>query len=431
MAKELGNIILISYSCLWFIFLLWYKSKNQRFTLGYFLIALYCILSLLTIYVFNSEFRPLYYEPDVQIFPLIYLFGIMFVTFLPIIQLHEDKLLYLRIPEEATNNYICSFFGMFSLFEIIIMLPEIREGMIIMMSSNADSITDLYVDMTHSRMEKVGGGSGLISIIGVISNLSLLIGPLIFYQYLLQKNRSCFVMFLTTLTLIQGFLTGIAEASRCKIAASVFVLTLLFFFFKPFLERKLVVKLKKISLIIGGVIVSLLLIITFARVASVNKVSSTFNIARYLGGSTLVFDNYCLDAGGDRGGYKTIPLVNSLLGEKEMNESESRFKFSYMKIDNSRFCTYVGDYVLDYGPILGAFVLIVISCLFLILLRHNHGLSYSQVIYVYMVTRFCSAYYQAAFTGIGGNIAILFFFILAFSFSNQILKSQIIYRKQN
>lgn len=424
-----NNIILAGYSIAWFLFLFIYRRNNGRFTLGYMLIALYFVLSLITIYVFNSEYAPLYYEPNVTVFPLIYLFVSMLITFIPVISLKENALQYICIPSEKANSRICMFFGFFSLLQIIVMFPQIVDGAIVMMS-DSDAITDLYQEATETRMNDKQSGSGIVSLIGVISNLSQIIGPFLFYTYLIQKNRSKWILLLTVMPLLQALFDGIGQASRCLIASSVFNVALLFFFFKPYIETELVSKIRKYAFVVGGVVISLLLTITVARMETQNKTSSAFNIARYMGGATLVFDDYCLDAGGSRGGYKTIPLINRMLGQEKMTEQEQRDKFHNMKINNSRFCSYVGDYVLDYGPLSAFVILCFISLFFYVKLRHDKGLDYSQLIYLYMIFKFCASYYQATFTGIGGNIAIIFLLFGAFYYRRGLQNTTCIYRRK-
>lgn len=421
-----SNFYLLVYSLLWFSYLFIYKRINGRFTLGYVLIALYAILSVLTIIVFNSDYAIQYYENKVTLFPLLYLFGMISITSLPITTLRENKIKYITIPGEPYNTYFCVFFGFFSALAVLLMLPQLQEGFNILLL-DSDTITDLYYEKTEERMAHRTLSSGF-SIIGVISNLSGLLGPLLFYTYLLQKRRNKYVLILVSITIIQGVFIGISTASRAKIVSSVFSVTLLYFFFKPYLEDNIKKILKKVFLFGSVIIVLLLSVITIARMESNNKTMSTY-VVRYLGGGTLVFDNYCMSANGTREGYYTAPLFVRLLGKESLTEEERRVKFQHLKIDNSRFYTYVGDYVLDYGPYV-AFVIFVLIAVFGGLgLRYNNGLSYGQIVILYMLFIFCSAYYQAALTGTGGNIAFLFELSLSFIYYSKRDGVVRIYRK--
>ena len=422
-----NNLILLSYSFLWLIFLYFYKRKNERFTLGYVLIALYFVLSLLSIIAFNSEYSTDYFGNKLTLFPLLYLFLMMFITFVPLTTLKEQKLLYISIPSKNFCKYLCIFFGLFSLLEILGELSDIQNGFSLLLS-NSDDIADLYFDSTERRMSK-RSFSGVFSIVGVISNLGSLIGPLIFYIYLLHNNRNKIVIFLASMTILQGFLHGVAVASRALIALRLFTVLLLFFFFMPFMERKLKKKIKRIFFLGAIISISLLTIITVARVNYSKQTSSYFNVTRYLGEGPIIFDNYCMDAHGTREGYHTATLFVYLLGKPILSESEKRFKFRDMTIDNSRFYTYVGDYVLDYGPETAFIIFIILSLLAFRSLRHKDGLCFSQVIIVYMVFRFCSSFHQASYTGIGGNIAFVFELMLAFFFLSPSVPEVKIYRK--
>lgn len=420
-----SNIYLLVYFLLWFSYLYIYKRINGRFTLGYIIIALYTVLSIFSIRAFNSDYAFQYYERDVTLLPLIYLFGMIFITSLPITTLKENKIKYITIPGEPYNTYLCGFFGLFSVLAVLQMLPQLQEGFNTLLL-DSDAITDLYYESTEARMSK--RFSSGFSIIGVISNLSGLLGPLLFYTYLLQKRRNKFVLILVSTTIVQGIFIGISTASRAKIISSIFSVTLLYFFFKPYLEDSIKKTLKKVFLIGSVIIVLLLSVITLARVVTNNKTVSIY-VERYLGEGNLVFDNYCMSANGTRDGYYTAPLFLRLLGNKTLTETEKRMKFQHLGVDNSRFYTYVGDYVLDYGPYV-AFVIFVLIAVFGGLgLRYNNGLSYGQVVLLYMLFKFCSAYYQAAFTGTGGNIEFLFELSLSFIYYSKRDGVVRIYRK--
>lgn len=423
------NLILIAYSCTWFIFLYIYKYFYGRFTLGYVLISLYAFLSLISIETYNSEYAYLYFENNLTSFPLVYLFIMMFIMFIPIITLKEKNIQYLCVPEIKICTFLCVFMGFFSLLRIIELLPSIRVGFNMLMASDYDSLVEIYENSSVEHMTK-RQMSGTFNIIGIIANLANSIGPLLFYTYMIQSNRKAWVVFFLLMNLLLGVLSGVATVSRAKIIINLFTLFLLFFFFKPFLDISIKKKIVKLFIVFGSLVLFVISLITIARVESKNKTSVTFNVSRYLGESTIIFDQFCLDANGTREGYQTIPFFKKMLGYPIYTEEELRFKYNHMKIDNSRFYSYVGDYVLDYGPTIALILFVFLSFSSKLFLKHDNGLTYGQVIVVYMIFRFCSAYYQAPFTGIGGNIAFLFEILLVILFQSKIISTTKIYRKE-
>ena len=191
----------------------------------------------------------------------------------------------------------------------------------------------------------------------------------------------------------------------------------MFFFFKPFLSFEIRKRIMRIGIIVASFFLLVLSVITVARVLEKNETSILFNVTRYMGESPIVFDQYCLNANGTRDGYSVGPLLHLLVGDKVLTEKEIRSKYSSLGIDNSRFYTYIGDFVLDYGPISTVIIMIILTLIFRSYLDHNQGLGYGQVILVYVLTKAYTGYYLYVYNTLSGNIFLVVAFIFCLLFS--------------
>ncbi len=425
-----NNDILFFNILMWISFLVFYKNKNGRFTLGYVIILLYVGVSFASAYAFNSEYAPLDFKKDLSIFSFLFLFLMIFISLIPIISLKEKKIKYLCIPESKWNDYFCLIMGIFSLLAILQSFSSVMDGLSILFSGS-DSLVDLYQDSKEERMSRENF-SGSINIIGIFSNIARQIGPLLLYGYLLQKKRKTIVLFALACICIQGVVSGIATANRATITSSLFPIVMLYFFFKPFIDKPLLLKIKKVFFVFFGLVVLIMAVITLARFGSTSsRYSLDYSIAKYIGEGPIVFDNYCVTSNMTREGYFVSPLLNVLAGKKSLSENEKRFKFGKMEVVNSRFYTFVGDYVLDYGVIVSFFIFIFVSLFAFFYLKHKDGLTYDQLIILYIIFRFCSSFYQASFTNISGNLSLLFLLFYSAIFYYRIVGTVKIYKKTN
>lgn len=421
---NVDNIILVMYSVAWLL-LLRKVGRNGRYTLAYCMIALYFILSIIAIYTFNSTYAWLYYDSKITFFPLLYLFTMIFLAILPLIALREKHVRVIKIPSNNQLKILNWIFIISALYGIILKLPDIKSGFLVMLS-DSDTITDLYEVSTELRKDSVNGSPGF-KILGILTSQAVTFVPFLFFVNLLNTKKEKVTSMLLIISLLQAPLSGIAHASRLELIANIMMLFLLFTFFRPYLSTSIKKKIYKISLIFIGTIVSLFIVITVARVNTAGQTSTIFNLARYLGGSELVFDQFCLDANGTREGNFVAPLILKCMGQETLSENEIRDKYREMKVNNSRFSTFVGDFVLDFGPYSTVLIFIIFSWVFTRYLANKGILSFGQIIIVYLVIRFASGFYQYQYTSIAGNITFGLLILLAM-FSNK-LSLQVIKRR--
>lgn len=423
-----SNLYLLVYALSW-TFFLYKNSKNGKFTLSYSMIALYTVLSFVSIFLFNSEEAKFNFESEISLLPLIYLYVSIILCIYPLIKLEESKIKVLLIPSEQRLKFFSWICIILAFYGISDMLPQIQSGFMVMLS-DSDAITELYEESTALRKDGVSsaGSSMFFSLLNIMSNQAKNLVPFFLFINLINPKKNKYTTWLLMLSALQMPLSGIAHASRLELIVSFLAIILLFFFFKPYLDSNVKAKIYKVFSVIGGCIAFIFIVITFARVSTGGATSTVYNFASYLGQSTIVFDQYCLDANGTREGNLVAPLLLRAVGKKTLTENEIRDKYSFMRVNNASFSTFVGDMVLDFGPIL-AFILIVIFSIVCSSYLQNKGtLTFGQLIVIYLVLRFSSGFYQLQYCCMSGNIT--FVILLMFAFCGKSLSSNQVYRIQ-
>lgn len=430
------SIKIIFYIVLWMGLTFYYVRHNKGLTLGLALILLYTTQAIVALPLYNSpDAVSFQFFHKLSYWPFLYLFIMIVISMIPIIKLRENNIKYIEIPSHGVLTFLCIFFPLFSLISIIETIPRLQAGIFLIMASNNDGIMDLYDQSTEMRTMGMVSNHYL-GIVRYFMSIGRTIGPLLFFSYLIKKNRSPMVLLLLSVSLLQTPFEGIANASRLQLFSQFFILFLLYCFFYPFIkstDRKI---FRKVAVVIVSFFFAFFMIITIVRSQYSGGgagVSGLFSIERYYAEGPLNFNGYCMDANGTREGHIVIPYLLRMAGEKVLTPEELLFKYSYMTIDNRIFSTYVGDFVLDFGPLVAFVIFIVLFMWFDYLLNHKRRgrLNYGQVVIIAIVTKFCSGFYQYGFGSVGGNqmfITVVFLAIVFMTRNGLNKDTEIVYR---
>ena len=303
--------------------------------------------------------------------------------------------------------------------------------MSLMMISNEDNIWDLYSESTEARMSRKSF-TGSLNIISILSNLSSKIMPLLFFTYFVKPHKNKIILYILAVSLLHGPLSGIAHASRLQLISQLIIIFFLYFFFRPYIPKPDLRILKRGGVALFSLVLLVFMTITIARAERSDSGETLYNIERYFAQGPLNFNLHCMDANGTREGHVVIPLLVHLAGGESLTEEQLRFKYSHMTIDNRLFSTYVGDFVLDFGPTISFFLFALFSIIFCRVTTGKSGLNYGQVVSVYIVLRFCGGFYQYGFGSVDGNLALLVLIIFSVFFSlnrSFIPKGEVIIKK--
>ena len=395
---------------IWFLTSVLYLKKIKKITLKVSILLLYTTISFVAIFLYQNPNAHFYFSTQLAIFPFIYLWIMIMLSLYPIEIMEKEKIYYLSFPSRKNINIICWIFIFLSLVKLIQMSNDLFNGSLFL-KLQSDYIIDSYSNSTEARMNSKALSGG-VDIISILANLSLSIIPLMFFIHLILPNRKKSITIGLSLSLLITPLEGLINSSRVGLIIQIFITIFSYLFFRDYLQIDIKKKFQKYFSYIVICVSFIFMTISINR-AKFSDNNLTFSYQRYFAESILVFDSYCMNANGTREGHITIPLLKAILGEELLSESEMRYKYNYMSIDNSRFSTFVGDFVLDFGPILSAIIFILFSLIFSLLLKIKKStITIEQIIIIFLVMRFNLGFYQYLYSTVGGNLVFLVLILL-------------------
>lgn len=413
---------------LWLTSLLIYITKRKEITLAVCIILLYTIIAFSSISLFYNSYSKGYFTEQVYLLPFIYLWGMILLSLLPLFCMEKKKKSIIFLPKIKYVNIICIAVSAFCLLKIVLSIPDLRTSIALLLSGVSDDIIQVYSENTAAGLGKhsaISSGRS-IDINGVLTNLSVSLSPLLFFIYMLFPNKNKWIQIALAISLLAAPIDGIIRCSRVLIVVNLFILCFLFIFFRTYLPETLKRRVLLFGTIVIGIAFLFFSIISLGR-SHGNTDRNMWNYQRYFSESFLVFDGYCFNAGGDRDGNRTAPLLKVITGEPVLSGKELRYKYRHMSMDSSRFSTFVGDYVLDYGLVAASFIFIVFALIFTRLLQNkkNNEIYFHQFFIVFLVMRFNLGFFQSLDVGLGGNLVFVSLCLLYIFFKKQRQSSKI------
>lgn len=405
---------LILYLLSWIVFFVIYQKKRKVFDAGSFLLCLYIVVAFASWRLYASspwDFRP------IRFFPFLYLFLMMYLSSLPVLKYDFTKIDAIQEP----NNKIFLITALFFIVPALINFPgsilSLREGLILLAFDNAGS--ELYKE-TISGMDSSGDGaiSNLRAIlVGAFYNL----GVLLTFYYLTLPNKKKWFAVLLILSVLLGLLSGVSSGQRGRIINRLLVVMITYFAMKKFYSDK-IKRYVRLSGIILLVLVSIpIVLITFSRFDNARHTIS-HSILYYSGQSNVYFNNYGLDDNGIRYGDRTIPLFKRMLGFKNVPENyvQRREKYPRLYINDEVFCTHVGDFTIDFGPIFAVIIFVLFTIFFINKCRvKNKKICFYQLVLLHFVMVLCSCGCLSLypFADTSGNLQVIVYFVAFVVFS--------------
>lgn len=415
------RILVLMYLVSWITSLFIILKKTKHFGAGCFIISTYIVYAVSAYLLYGTSYY--YFNPlPLKLIPYIYLFVMLLIGLIPILELDKNYQKPILTPSTSLLNNVCYIFIFSTLIEFPSSIANISQGLQMMMI-NSTGAQDMYNESIESVRSS---GASISNLSAIISNAFAHIGYLltVYYATLPKKNKWIFLGLIASSIMKMG--NGIALGQRGGIIEPLLVIAATFFLLNAYMGKKI----KRIVVSMGLFLVSLLTIpivyITISRFD--NKVMDPFESTYYyLGISSINFNNYALDDGGIRYGDRTIPLFKRMVGCDNVpkNFFERRDKYPNLKINDNTFSTYVGDFAIDYGPSLGA-ILIVFLSLYITRKSKIRGdtIGFHHIIAVHFMIYMCVIGGIKLFPyADGGNLKIIISIILYVLFSND-------YRKQ-
>lgn len=400
----LDNILATSYLLCWVVTLVWYQWKSRVLDGGTAIIGtyiLYAVFSLLTLNdpLFSYLFKPL------SVFPYIFLFVMLLLALSPVIFIHTHPVKGIENP----HTRILTIISIMIVGCSILLIPKIIENFssgIVKLFIDSDAGKDAYAELSEGAEDV---GSGISNIPAILYNMFADVAVFIFFYFLTQKEKKRWLIISLFFAMAIGILLPIMQGSRSNVILALLTIIVGYMLFRQYIEKKLnrLIQIVGISFVI---VISLPVVaITVSRFDNlVGSIGGFFNW--YVGQGSLYFNNFALDAGGTRNGDRTFNLVKRIIdSDTPKNYVERREKYHNLNVDDDIFTTFVGDFVIDFGPYFAVVIFLVFNLYVIYQIRPRDGtLRLHQVFLLFFVECICmqGGMYLFAYSD-AGNLRIL------------------------
>lgn len=408
----MSNFCLFFYIALWIITLVVYKKHHKNFDVGLFSILLYLLFAFCSLFLFNSERGQDDYN-ELELFPFIYLFILLVISLIPIFIYSRHDQSKIVHPDRFVLNSIACIFIISTIARIPYLLETAPQGIFLLLT-DSEYGADMYEEMAQNYSN---GGQGDINLFVLVMNGFSTLGIFLFSYFLTRKKFNKIIFVGLSISVFIVLFDPLLSGSRTLPVLN--ILTMLATLIA--LRKNIIPKRMRLVRIFGLITVfalgSLVMALSISRfLASSNSSSGGFaeSMLSYTGQAPLYFNNYGLDAHGTRNGDRILLLPKRLLGYNVPgNFVERRAKYSTMLLDDAHFSTHIGDFALDFGPILTFMLVIVMTFILVLELRPHKGKYYfHQLIALYYVITVCiqGAMYLYPFADLGGNLKLVVLF---------------------
>lgn len=349
---------ILLYIVLWSIALLFYYTKVKSIDAGFILIVSYIVYAISSYALYNDiNFTRLYY--GLTLFPFLFLFFLLYVTARPILSYGTYQIVRIQQPTMSIVNFFCWLYIIMSIISIPGILSKINLLAVIMSSEGADLYAENVSDSVYTSSSM---GNGISNIVSLYTNFFSRISVLfLFYQLTLPRINKKIVLGLI-LSIVIYILSFLLTGQRGGTFKMISTCIITYFALKQFIPNYINKGVLKYSVIGLGLLCIPYYYLTVSRFSAITD-GFMSAIYSYTGQGNLNFNLYALDNNGIRYGDRIVPLFKKLLGFQNVPDNfwERRWKYPNLKINDESFITYVGDFVLDFGPIVATIILIVFS----------------------------------------------------------------------
>lgn len=362
------NILIVSYLLIWVLTFCWYQYKRNVLDGGSAIILSYISYAFFSILTLNNPIPiAIYaYEP-LKIFPFIYLYIMLMIAISPAIYHHNNPVKGIENPQTRTIDILSIIIIICSITLIPNILTDFGDGIVKLFTDN-DAGKDAYEEQLK---EAENSGNSISNLFAIIYNMLFDISVFLSFYLLSLKKKNLFIITPLFLSLLIGILMAVMKGQRSIVILNLLTIIAGYMVFREYISKKINHRIQTFGIICIIVVSLPIAAITLSRFENRGKgavVSDYLNW--YVGQANLYFNNYGLDAGGIRNGDRTMNLIKRLIDPSTpKNYVERREKYHNLKLDDNVFSTFVGDFTIDYGPIIAVIIFIVFNSYVLIQIR--------------------------------------------------------------
>lgn len=353
-------IYLLIYILLWFT-VCFTHYKRAKFSSGFVVVLSYFVYGILSFILYSNNYLGKDYG-ELSLFPFIYLFAMLYMFLSPVFKYEKSNVIRVIVP----SKMIVQIFLLVYCFCAIIIIPNtissLKEGITLLLLDSSGG-QELYSTAHENYVMREKGVSGIYGLISIVYNIFSDVAKFMFFYYLTVKDKKKIFILLFCIVFVVDLLSPLSKGGRTNVIMNLFSFLMAMTLFFPFYSIK-VKKILKKSVIILFLIVSIpFMALTISRFGE-RDYGTSGGMLSYTGQAPLNFNLNALNAGGTRNGDRTINLFKQFFFNDIPEDINGvRYKYRHLKMDDSIFSSYVGDFVLDYGPI-GAFIIFLIISIY-------------------------------------------------------------------
>lgn len=408
----IDNIISVVYLLVWIATLIYYHHKSHVADAGSLIIISYICYAFFSIMTLNDPIPiKAYLYDSLTVFPYIYLYVMLLIALSPAIYHHISPTLPIEEPPTRVFKILTIIIISSAIALIPSVIGNIEEGLVMLFLDN-DAGKDAYEEQLENVRDS---GSAITNIPAIIYNMLFDISVFICFYFLSLKKKNLWLLIPLLLSLIIGIMMPIMKGQRSVVILNIFTIMVGYMLFRKYITKRINTIFKNIG-IAAIILISLPIVaITISRFEGRKESSVTSFLVWYVGQGNLYFNNHGLDAGGIRNGDRTVNLFKRLIDSKTpKNYMERRDKYHNLELDDNLFSTFVGDFAIDFGPIIAVVIFIVFNTMVLTQLRpRGDTIKVDQLLLLYFTLCICmqGGMYLFAYAD-GGNLRIISFALL-------------------
>lgn len=389
-------------------------KKRSLFSIGSVTFLLYSILALMSLLmVLFYENKPL----DLNAFALLYLFVCILLSFRPLNFVNIPGL-SVTPPSRQPLNLLLTIIVAFAILrfpDIISNFSTIIKGFLLDSSVFYDQYNTAME--TYTQVQTSSSYNFITIIMGMFDRYI----PFFLMYYLTLQNRNKWIVIGLVIGLVIAPMHGLISAQRGILVDIIIACILAYSLFKDCYNDRVnrTVRITGITFVAGVVIALSMITVSRFNQSFMEEGNVQRSILSYSGQAMTNFGEYGFDTGGIRNGDRTIPLVKrALFLDGAFDYAHRMAKYTNLKLNEGMFSTYVGDLVVDFGPLLTFVIIVLMTVIFTKMIYHK-----GKVIPMYkMIAAYILGYiilcgwHLYPFADFGGNLSLLIGFVLYFYF---------------
>lgn len=389
------------------------RKSNGLIGTGQFVVFCYLFASVMSFLCYNNKMLSMG-NIQLSVFPFLYLYVMEYIAAKPALSFSQEQLHTLEPPNMTVFYTITGMYITATLFQTPSMFSSMSGGIAKIMIQ--DAAGDMYMETHASIVQHDGVISNVPSI---VFNLLEDISFLLFMFYLTINKNKWYILLGFCCAIAISLLYPISKGLRTGTVLNLISLIVAFLLFKRWIPAERIRFLRIIGSVLLGLLLCLIVIFTISRFSNSSSGALDSQIY-YTGSANLNFNQYGLDNGGIRYGDRTANYFKNWLGFEDvpMSQGLRHLKYNNLKINDSSFYTFVGDFTIDYGPIIAFFIFLVLFNVINKISKPKNGIiKFHQLIPLYVSIQICThgSFYLFSYAD-NKNMSLLVIIILYICF---------------